>query len=207
MKLFLGVALVVVMILYQSFALAQQQGQAKFVLNWKYPSTTEEGFRIYRDGNFVGTVAKGVLTYEEIVIGTWNQKVCYQVSAFNHAKADGSGAIQETLKSNEACSVIPVPDIKPPDGAPSDLTTQPISTSAIQLRWRDNASNETASLIQKRQNFPPNKRFEILLEGENTSGYTDVALRRDREYCYRVRAENSAGSSAYSNESCARTLK
>lgn len=183
-----------------------QTGTASFKLSWIDNANNEEGQYIYRDGTRAATVGANIVTYTDTVTGAWGQNVCYAVSAFNHQYANGTGNIQESPKSNSACGSIPVPSNQVP-AAPGGLTTEPISTSQIQLRWEDHADNETGIIIAKQQNFAPRRRFEILLDEPDVVGYTDVGLRRGRSYCYSVRAVNDFGESEPTAESCAQTLR
>ena len=81
--------------------------------------------------------------------------------------------------------------------APSGLLVDTVSTTTIGLKWRDNSTNETRFRIDRRKGSGSfSKRATV---NANTSNYTDTGLQANAPYSYRVRAENSVGSSSYSN--------
>ncbi|MGH7768319.1 MAG: hypothetical protein ACREQP_12750 [Candidatus Binatia bacterium] len=70
----------------------------------------------------------------------------------------------------------------------------------VRLSWKDASSNEDGFKIERKQgtgNFA-----QIALAARNATSYTDAALVAQKAYCYRVRAYNSGGNSAYSNTAC-----
>ena len=93
---------------------------------------------------------------------------------------------------------------KPLPAAPSNLTATPVSSSRINLTWKDNSSNETGFYIQRTTNgFASYTEVSL---GANVSNYSDTGLAPATTYSYRVRARNSTGYSAYSNTNSAATL-
>jgi hypothetical protein len=93
---------------------------------------------------------------------------------------------------------------KPVPAAPSNLTATPVSSSQINLTWRNNSSNETGFYIQRTTNW-----FASYTEasvGARLTNYSDTSLAPATTYSYRVRARNSAGYSAYSNTNSATTF-
>lgn len=190
---------------------AQTATQA-FRLDWQPNSTNEEGFFIYRDSVKAGQVGKGSKTYVDTVTGNWGQQFCWEVSAFNHEKVDGTGALQESAKSNRACNTIPVPSQPAPNG-PSGLTSQALSPTQIRLSWADNSGenepggNEASFEIRK-ETWGPRSVSAIKVEAD-TQTHLDEGLRNNRTFCYRIRAigglSNSQPPSEFSNQSCSTT--
>ncbi|MDY6839027.1 MAG: DNRLRE domain-containing protein, partial [Thermodesulfobacteriota bacterium] len=92
----------------------------------------------------------------------------------------------------------------PPD-APTDLTATATSSSQIDLIWVDNADNESGFEIEWSDDsgatFSP-----LTTVSSDTEEYSHNGLIPLEEYCYRVRATNSAGESDYTNEACDTTL-
>jgi len=79
-----------------------------------------------------------------------------------------------------------------------------IDAASLQLSWSDNSQNEDGFDIERKTGT--NGTFLALATvGANESSYTDANLSNGTTYCYRVRAFNEAGDSAYSNEACATT--
>jgi|GEM_PF-788919 len=85
--------------------------------------------------------------------------------------------------------------------APSGLAGAPISTTRIDLAWTDNATNETAYLLDR---APDNAGSagtyaQIASLPAGTSAYSNTGLAANTRYWYRVRAMNATDTSAYSN--------
>ncbi len=90
-----------------------------------------------------------------------------------------------------------------PPAAPSGLSAAAVSSSAIDLSWTDNASDETSFNIERSldgANFSP-----LASVGANVVSYTDTGLSAGTTYWYRVNAENGGGGSAWSNTASATT--
>jgi hypothetical protein len=76
------------------------------------------------------------------------------------------------------------------------------ASAALQIGWTDNASNEDGFQLERKTG--PTGTFGLLLQlGPNSVSHTDSTVAAGTTYCYRVRAFNTAGNSAYSNEGCA----
>ncbi len=121
--------------------------------------------------------------------GTWTLTI-----TDNNAGNDGT----LTGWSLELCTVPEAPT------APTSLTTTaPIAvgnnSANLEVLWLDNSANETGFELERSTNNGTYTRIATL--GANTVFYEDQVSTNAR-YCYRVRAVNAVGSSAYSNESC-----
>jgi hypothetical protein len=110
---------------------------------------------------------------------------------------DGAG--NQSHSYSDSISYYPSPAL--PE-APSNLS---LSSSLfnrrlrITLRWVDNADNEAGFRIERRQDGGGYR--EIARVRKNKTSYTDRDRLSAGDYCYRVRAYNSAGVSAYA-EGC-----
>jgi hypothetical protein len=91
----------------------------------------------------------------------------------------------------------------PPD-APSSLIATTASTTAINLQWTDNATNE-ASVRIERKTGAAGTYTEIATVGPNITTFSSGGLTPSTTYFFRVRASNATGNSAYSNEASAFT--
>ena len=83
--------------------------------------------------------------------------------------------------------------------APSNLTATVVSSSRIDLAWSDNSANETSFQLEVSTdgaNYVP-----LATLGANITTYSHTGLNPITTYFYRVRACNSAGCSAYANDS------
>lgn len=94
------------------------------------------------------------------------------------------------------------PDFDPTDlpAAPSNLSVS-VSGSQIVVNWIDNSSGETGFRLERKVG---GGTYQALAStAANVTRFVDGAVSPGVTYCYRVRAFNSAGESANSNEACA----
>ena len=92
-----------------------------------------------------------------------------------------------------------------PPAAPTGLTATAISASRIDLDWTDNADNE-ANFEIERSTDGSGGPFSLLdTVSANTTTYQDTGLSAETGYCYRVRAVNAAGPSAFTDVACTTT--
>lgn len=97
---------------------------------------------------------------------------------------------------------IPVTPILSAPAAPTGLKATLGSDVSIELTWKDNSSNETGFVIQRKINSA-SYADAITVPNVNATVWTDLlagtGVINDKIY-YRVRAVNSIGDSSYSNE-------
>lgn len=96
----------------------------------------------------------------------------------------------------------PPPTVEVP-AAPSGLTATAVSQTQINLGWTDNSGNEDGFAIER--SLDGASFSQIATVGANVTTYASTGLARNKTYYYRVRAFNSGGNSAYSNQASART--
>ena len=79
----------------------------------------------------------------------------------------------------------------------------PVESNAAQLTltWTDNATGADGFKIE-RDAGPTGAFVQIATAGPNVTSYIDSGLVSATTYCYRVRAFNVTGDSAYSNQAC-----
>lgn len=82
--------------------------------------------------------------------------------------------------------------------APSLLKARGASTTEIDLTWKDNASNETQVLIERKP-LKGGSFVQVGTAAANATAFTAGGLAPNTPYEFRVRAANSGGNSAYSN--------
>ncbi len=91
--------------------------------------------------------------------------------------------------------------------APTLLNTTAVSPFRINLSWTDNSNNETDFEIERSTNGIAGN-YTLLSElTANTVAYSDINLESNKQYCYRVRAINIGGVSAYAGPVCTSTLQ
>lgn len=85
------------------------------------------------------------------------------------------------------------------------LTASPAWAASVNLTWTDNAGNELAFEVERKAEacgsaVPGGAPFvTIATVGLNVVAFTDAVVTGGTTYCYRVRATNAVGPSAYSN--------
>jgi hypothetical protein len=102
-----------------------------------------------------------------------------------------------------ALSIAPAPSATTIPAAPAGLTAS-VGGSSVSLAWTDRSNNETSFLIE-RKTGSGGTYAQIATVGANARTYTNSNLASRTTYYYHVRAANSAGNSAYSNEAVATT--
>ncbi|MDQ3061910.1 MAG: fibronectin type III domain-containing protein, partial [Acidobacteriota bacterium] len=171
-------------------------------LAWTDGSTNEDGFKIERstDGtNFteIATTAANVTTYSAGSLQAATQYY-FRVRAYN---TGGNSAYTNTANA----MTLPAPPTVP--NAPTGFSAATISASQINLSWTDNASNEDGFKIERCSGAACSNFAQVATVGANTTTFSSTGLAKNTTFCYRVRAYNTGGNSAYSNIASAKTLK
>ncbi|GEM_PF-6370222 len=129
---------------------------------------------------------------------------CYRIRAVNgNVTSDYSNTDRATTLTPQANNV-------PQD--PTNLLADPTGPHSIAVRWIDNANNEDGYLIERADGLcSATSIFVAIANAAAAQGsgsvvtYIDNSVQAATSYCYRVRAFNSQGSSAYSNADDATT--
>ena len=96
------------------------------------------------------------------------------------------------------------PVVTTPPLAPGGLTATAISSTQIDLLWRDAANNETGFQIERRIGTGGFTRISTV--GADVTRHSDTDLQPNTAYTYRVRAINAIGNSSWSNQVSQTTL-
>jgi hypothetical protein len=176
---------------------ARAISSSQISLAWLDNSSDESGFYVERslDGTSysrIATVGANVKAYSNTGL-TASKKYYYRVRAYN--------AAGNSSASNIASATTSAATTKPT--APSSLTLSVASSSQINLTWNDNSGNESGFRIERSTDGTTFTQIAQNAAGDRT--YSATGLTASKKYYFRVRAYNSAGSSAYSNTASATT--
>ncbi len=167
-------------------------------LTWSDNSSDETGFKVERKpsgGSYseVGAVGAGVTSYNDSNL-TASSQYFYRVRATNSAgDSNYSGEANATTMSAPPST----PNI------PSNLAANATSSSQINVTWTDTANNETGFKIERKTNG--GNYTQVGTTGANVTSFGDTGLSASTQYFYRIRGNNGAGDSGYSNEASATT--
>jgi hypothetical protein len=151
-------------------------------------------------GNFSGEIDEVVLYYRALTSG----------EIFAHSLLTGTHPLGTYVWEGRVSDRIGVTSTGPVTftiiggtqtipNAPTNLRAVTKSSTQINLTWQDNSNNENSFEVERRT--LPSGTFSPIATNilPNTQSYSDLSLVASTSYEYRVRAVNSAGSSAYSN--------
>ena len=79
-----------------------------------------------------------------------------------------------------------------------------VGAADLQLSWSDNSNNESGFAIERKTGTSGTFSQRATV-GANVTSYVDTGLPAATTFCYRVRAYNSAGNSAFTPEGCKTT--
>ncbi|MDD5512216.1 MAG: C25 family cysteine peptidase, partial [Candidatus Omnitrophica bacterium] len=166
-------------------------------LTWQDNSTDEQGFNVERSlsatSGFVeiATVAAGIEIYNDQGLLA-DTRYYYRVRSYN---IEGASAY-----SNVADEITP----ESGPAAPSNLTAVASSSSAINLNWTDNSTDEEGFKVER--SLSGTGGFaEVADLAAGTTSLIDPGLNANTTYYYRVRSYNDEGASRYSNVANAKT--
>ncbi|WP_345005740.1 protein kinase domain-containing protein [Dactylosporangium siamense] len=151
-------------------------------LQWKDTSSNETGFTVINGATSRTAAANATtLTWDGLAPDT---RMCFKVRADNAA---GGSAYFPAAQQDWVCAVT-LPGTGP--AAPSGLTATPVSATAIRLQWTDNSTDEAGFTVINGETSRS--------AGTNATSYTWDGLTPGTYMCFKVRAHNPAGVSAYS---------
>ncbi len=150
-----------------------------------------------QDWVLVATVADGVATYLDGGLQpdtTYSYRLRFSVP---DGGATRYSTVSETVYTKTTASTAPP--------APEDLTATPVSTSQINLAWKD-VDGEVAYDLERQTGLTGTwQTVDGNIPADETS-YGDVGLVAGQLYKYRLRAKSFGGFSNYSNEAQAATF-
>ncbi|HKK73050.1 MAG TPA: LamG-like jellyroll fold domain-containing protein [Candidatus Krumholzibacteria bacterium] len=140
------------------------------------------------------------------LVARWGLNEGTGTDVFGTAGTPVDGTIVGTAYSWAASAPFDL-DVTPTDPplAPTGLAATAVSPAQIDLSWTDNAGNELGYEIERSTSGAGGPFAPVDTTFANATTYSDVGLTASTEYCYRVRAYNSVGSSSTTTVQCATT--
>jgi fibronectin type 3 domain-containing protein len=169
---------------------------SQITLAWTDNSTNETGFRVERapasagPWTYIGATAATGYGDSGLAAGT---PYYYRVQAYN--TSGNSAYSNTTTATTQGGTGVPA--------VPGNLTAASVSSSQINLVWADTSGNETGFKIERSTSTSP--WAQIATVGANVASYSSTGLAASTPYSFRVRANNTAGDSGYSNTASATT--
>ncbi|HEX7150365.1 MAG TPA: fibronectin type III domain-containing protein [Thermoanaerobaculia bacterium] len=168
-------------------------------LTWIDNSNNETSFELKRatDSGFTQNVVWiGGLS------GTSYSNTGLAASTTYYYKVRAKGATQDSVYSSAVSATTQSSGTIPT--APSGLTATAVSSSQINLSWTDNSNNETGFELKRATDsaFTQNVVWIGNIQGNS---YSNTGLNASTTYYYKVRAEGTAGKSAYTTTANATT--
>ena len=148
----------------------------------------ETGYRIYRSTDnayyqFVATSPVDSVAFVDSVGLSEGITYFYKVVAFN-----GVGNAPE---SDVKAVTTPID----PPVAPAVITASPVGALRVDISW-SNVASETGFILERATTPVSNNRELVQTAGDNVVSYSDLSVRPETEYVYRVFARNLGGDSA-----------
>jgi hypothetical protein len=169
-------------------------------LSWTDNSTNETGFEVKRatDSAFTQNVI-----WTGGIQGSTYSDTGLSASTTYYYKVRAEGATQDSVYTASASATTSSSGDTIPN-APSGLSATTASSTEVNLSWADNSSNETGFEV-KRATDSAFTQNVIWIGGIPGSTYENGGLTPSTTYYYKVRAEGTAGKSAYSTAMSATT--
>ncbi|MFQ5569738.1 MAG: fibronectin type III domain-containing protein [Rhodothermales bacterium] len=174
------------------------RSQTVLELSWSYAPGPVPAFKIERSTDRgrrfreIVVVSPGTTIYPDEGLAA-NTTYVYRVRATND-----SGDSEYTRP--EGGTTLPFPPARP-----LRLAARAVSSTRIDLAWRDASDNEAGFRVER--STDGGQRFrEVIVVPSGTTIYPDEGLAANTTYVYRVRAVNRGGDSDPSNEASATTL-
>lgn len=89
--------------------------------------------------------------------------------------------------------------------APTALTATAPNAFQVNLTWTDNSSTETGFQIERSTTGIGGTYTLLTTAAANATAYSDATVTANNQYCYRIRAVNLIGNSAYNGPQCVTT--
>lgn len=170
---------------------------SQVVLSWTDTASNESGFKVEwktgEEGNWTVLSWLSANTTSYTATGLSQYSIYYfRIRAYSY-----SGNIDSVSSELEVSTALP--------NAPSDISAAAVSSSRVNIKWKDNSGNESGFRIMRRTSAF-NYYTAVGEVGPNVTSYSDSNLYSGITYIYKVVAFSASGSSE-SREASATTGK
>ena len=157
--------------------------------------------KLVRVGNTItGYASADGVTWQQV--GTTTVAMATNVDIGLMVSAKNNTVLNSSTFDNVAATGPGIKAPQAPPAAPGTLTPTVVSGTQVNLAWVNDATNQTGFTVER---SPDATNFATIASlGANATTYSDTAVLAGTTYTYRVRAQNAAGPSAYSNTASAR---
>lgn len=160
---------------------------------WVDQSNDELGFIIERSKKnnsgfaIVDTVGANITTFVDTNLDE-KSKYYYRVTAYN------------SVGNSHYTNIVSATTLEAVPQAPTNLAADNSKSLQVKLSWTENSYNETNFIVERKIDNIWSSFVEIGTTSENEWSFIDFNVVEGVSYFYRVKAVNSIGSSAYSNQ-------
>ena len=167
---------------------AEAVSQSSIDLTWKLNADSVKASNVYRSLNG---------TSFDSIYGSLDEQTYADNNLLPNTKYYYKVKIEYSLGAVDYSDVISVSTLGDAPSAPSDLTTEVIGGSQIDISWTDNATNETSQVIEYRIKDGDWETAAII--NKNVTSYGVIGLTDKTTYEFRLKAINANGDSDFSN--------
>jgi len=172
---------------------AEVISESEIRISWTNNSNNADGFVIDRkvgdakSYSRVAVLGRETADYSDADLKE-GENYCYRVSVYK-------SRIENSSPAEDVCAETLI--IRPP--APANLKAIISQGDKIYLSWRDNSANEDGFIVERRAGVD-NSFHRIKTVGANVTQCNVIAYPPGTGISFRIKAYNSSGESAYSNE-------
>jgi len=164
--------------------------------------------KIGTGGGWVSYGSFGALSGASNNLWSWTNTGLWPGTTYCYRLRSQNGTLYSLTYSNEACGS--TTNTSPIPLTPSNVTITNPTSSSLQVNFKDNATNETNILVERKINTTSGTWLQVAsfaaLTGTSSWYWTNTGLASQTNFCYRLRAVTTTGSSAYSSQACGTTL-